>query len=103
MYPYHEHIFVQELMSAFCICCINSSALQTRFYHGSKGYEQSDLGPFCLQYAGYLRTQAYEWADNKSRNWREKGQIKNRICFWELRELRFDTTEIYKNLCCNKL
>ena len=46
------------MLSAFYICYIYSSALQTIFYHGSKHYEPwsdcspwepSDLGPYCLQ------------------------------------------------------
>ena len=43
--------FVLKMLSAFYVCCIYSCALQTRFYHGSKHYEQeqSDLGPICLQ------------------------------------------------------
>ena len=50
--------FKRLKMSAFYVCCTYSSALQTRFYHGSKQYEpssdcfqreQSDLGPYCLQ------------------------------------------------------
>ena len=31
--------YVLKMMSAFYICCMYSSALQTRFFHGSKQYE----------------------------------------------------------------
>ena len=31
--------FVLNMLSALYVCCIYSSALQTRFYHGSKQYE----------------------------------------------------------------
>ena len=45
--------------SAYYVCCINPSAFQIRFDHGSRHYEpwsdvgcmeQSDLGPYCVQY-----------------------------------------------------
>ena len=42
-----------KMLSAFYVSCIYSSALKARFYHGSKHYEQweqSGLGPYCLQY-----------------------------------------------------
>ena len=50
--------FVLKISSAFYVCCIYSSSLQTRFYHEGKYYgprsdcflEQSDLGPWCLQH-----------------------------------------------------
>ena len=45
-------------MSAFYVCCIYSSALQTEFYYEAEAntinpdpfWEQSNLGPYCLQY-----------------------------------------------------
>ena len=56
-----QYFFVLK-MSAFYICCIYSNALQTKFENGIKHYEprpkgvfvllkeQSDLGPYCLQF-----------------------------------------------------
>ena len=49
------YFFVQKMLSVFYVCWIYSCILQTRFFHGSKQYEprseeQSDLGPYCLQY-----------------------------------------------------
>ena len=41
------------LLTFHYVCCIYSSALKASFYHGSKHneqWEQSDLGPYCLQY-----------------------------------------------------
>ena len=54
-------LLILKMSSAFYVCCIYSSALQIRSYHGSKHYdpdqtaplEQSDLGPYCLQYLQY--------------------------------------------------
>ena len=37
--PYPNNIFVLKILSAFYVCCIYSSTLQTRFYQGSKHYE----------------------------------------------------------------
>ena len=47
--------FFLKMLPAFYICCIYSSAPQTKFYHQSKHYEpwsdsSPDLGPYCLQY-----------------------------------------------------
>ena len=41
------------MLSACYVSCIYSNSLKTSFYHESKYYEpkeQSDLGPYCLQY-----------------------------------------------------
>ena len=38
------------MLSAFYVRCINSSSFQTRFIMEGKPYEQSDLGPYGLQY-----------------------------------------------------
>ena len=44
------------MLSAFLVCCTHLNALQTRFFmeisfHGNNVMgEQSDLGPYCLQY-----------------------------------------------------
>ena len=43
--------FFIKMLSAFLVCCIHSHALQKRFFHGDNATgEQSDLGPYCLQY-----------------------------------------------------
>ena len=34
-----SHFFVLKMLPAFYVCCIYSSALQARFFHGSKQYE----------------------------------------------------------------
>ena len=36
--------FVMEMLSAYYVCCIYSSALQTRFYHESKQYNNEPKG-----------------------------------------------------------
>ena len=62
--PYPTSIFVLNMLSAFYVFCMCSSALQIKFYHGSKHYgprsdcsltlirlllrEQSGLGPYSL-------------------------------------------------------
>ena len=79
--PYPANIFVMKMSSAFNICCIYSSALQTRFYHPNKvnehyepwstaPLEQSDLDTYCLQYR-----QERKRADDRSRDWRERVNI----------------------------
>ena len=40
-----KNFFVINMLSAFDVCYIYSSALQIRFYHGSKDYEP--LGAVC--------------------------------------------------------
>ena len=68
------------MSSAFGVCCIYSSALQTRFYHGSKQYDPllDEVGSLILGHItcniGYLRLQAEERSDDKSRDWWEKGK-----------------------------
>ena len=50
--PYPTNIFVLKIVYALYVCCIYSSALQTKFYHSSEHcgpWEQSDLGSYCLQ------------------------------------------------------
>ena len=73
-------ILCPEKMSAFYACCMFSGALQMKFYHGSKHYEprsdcslweQSDLGPYCLQYR--LRSESDGGADDKCHEWWKKG------------------------------
>ena len=66
-------LFVQKMSSAFYFCCIYSSALQTRFYHGSKHYElwSSLIWVHSVCNKGYLRTLADERADDKSCDWQE--------------------------------
>ena len=49
----YHYCFVLKMWFAFYVYCIYSSALQTRFFQGSKPMnqnEQSDSGPYCLQY-----------------------------------------------------
>ena len=60
-------------------CCKYLSALQTGF-HGSKQYEplsdlreQSDQGPYCLQYIGYKEHMQTRGAEDESRDWQAKG------------------------------
>ena len=53
VYPYSATIFfVLKMLSAFYVCCIYSSALQTTLCTLIRMFpwEQSDLGPYCLQY-----------------------------------------------------
>ena len=71
--PYPANIFfVLKLLSAFYVCCIilQSSALHTRFYRGSKHYEpweQSDPGPYCLQYRLPMREQSTNFVTGRKR------------------------------------
>ena len=72
--------FVLKMLSAFQACCIYSSALQTRFYHGSNQYEpRSDcsIGSSLIWvHIVYNRLpkniycyNAYQRADGKSCDW----------------------------------
>ena len=54
--PYAITVSCPENVLFFYVCCIYPSAPQTIFFNESKQYEslsdweQSDLGPYCLQY-----------------------------------------------------
>ena len=80
--PYPATIFyVLKISSAFYVCCIYSSTLQTRFDHGSKQYgpwSDCSLGSRLILVhivcnIGNLRTYAEERANCKRRDWQENG------------------------------
>ena len=49
-----KNFFVINMLSAFDVCYIYSSALQIRFYHGSKDYEPLGAGEQYVRFGSKL-------------------------------------------------
>ena len=66
----------ENVVCFFYVCCIYSSELQTRFFHGSEEFEPlsgySPIAADCNIQATYERKQT-RWAEDKTRDWHCKG------------------------------
>ena len=67
--------FALKILSALYVKlgCTYSSAQKTRFFHGSKQYEPSELGAYCFSIKTILEHKQTRVADGKSRDWHAKG------------------------------
>ena len=71
-------IFLRLKMSAFYVCCIFPSALDTKFYHEANTMnteDTSDLGPYCLQY--WLPKNLSRGESRRQRSWLAGKELKS--------------------------